>query len=1116
MTSVCETFLKGNEVPLLPATYEWFGINRLSKGGGVGIICLRRLAARKLSIELDLRIECVGIQFVYNNKVVCFLSVYLPQKSFDEIHDCNILFGWVNKQNFDIVLMGGDFNAWCTAWGNVNNVRGTKLYDYISAHGFNVTKMPAPTRLGNKVQRDSYVDFFISPNLPMIENVRVGHRISDHCFCSCSVIFESKTSNRRRVPNFYKTYLLKNCELNNFFRQCNFSANFIDYALDQICDNVMRCIQEGWGRHGIFKHVNSKSKPWFAHSKKFCVKFYRRESRFWEGKVKFIRRNNCTHTYTRGRRYDLDECVLLRDEALAAYKVELSYATAEFDKYVSKLLQNNLHPTVKRLYKVNKKEIPVLKTVNSDKSFTLIASNSSEKATVFNRQFFDNTLIPSNFPIDTDYLDGVRKFLQPYLGNYSCLPAGGFVCEKNLGSELITRENFSDMVRQSKAVDSLFRLNFDLPQILDPCDSLFSRQEIFYTRRRLKKGIGTAVCNNDHIRKLDFGPIDTLFQYLYNFYFMRGYWPVSWRLVTVFPLIKGGNRNAWDPGDYRGISKAPTFGKFFEKLIYQRLHLECGDRIHDSQGGGRARNGAVQQIIRVVEEVQTQVFYSDCDSCPSNAVALALLDVSKAFDKFNRHILIKKLILLGVHGKLLMSVISYFHNRRQRVRVGDAFSDILVTNNGGPQGSVITLFCWLVYINDLATDAGSALFVDDVALWVSNPDATNLLAKLNSELTRVYNWAVLNSVVFDFKKFHIFDLGKQSLPSNSHNNVYFGPENPPWSSVAKYLGLVFDRKLSFIEMMTHVHSRLFETGRKRFFHHCGRASGANPKCLENIFKIWLLPVFDYASAIWIFRIKDLTCFHHSSPILNKYKDAFGKLNSFYMKCARNILGVPPGTGSMAVLVRLGWLPLDYYLALRACIWYLKVINGEAGLSVKKLAFDVYADDELWSNTCLFKPAFLFLTRLSKLSGINLFVLSPKDRVDEIKKAMFLELTAIWETTSISRFTFKIHPMWKKINLNRNMVSKLSTSYYHQYALNRADLNERLCKIKISDTPRCRNGCNKIETVDHILFKCKTYETIRNEIKALCVASNLKFNITTLLNNELLKQLVEKFLLLIHN
>ena len=157
-----------------------------------------------------------------------------------------------------------------------------------------------------------------------------------------------------------------------------------------------------------------------------------------------------------------------------------------------------------------------------------------------------------------------------------------------------------------------------------------------------------------------------------------------------------------------------------------------------------------------------------------------------------------------------------------------------------------------------------------------------------------------------------------------------------------------------------------------------------------------------------------------------------------------------------------------------------------------------------------------MTRLSKLSGINLFVLSPKDRVNEIKKAMFLELTLIWEVSRISRFTFKIHPTWKQINLTRNMVSKISISYFHQYALNRAYLNERLFKIKMSDTSCCRNGCNKVETIDHILFKCKTYATIRNEIKALCVASNLNFNISTLLNNELLQQLVEKFLLLIHN
>ena len=99
-----------------------------------------------------------------------------------------------------------------------------------------------------------------------------------------------------------------------------------------------------------------------------------------------------------------------------------------------------------------------------------------------------------------------------------------------------------------------------------------------------------------------------------------------------------------------------------------------------------------------------------------------------------------------------------------------------------------------------------------------------------------------------------------------------------------------------------------------------------------------------------------------------------------------------------------------------------------------------------------------------------------------------------------------------------MIKKISISNFHQYALNRAALNERLFKIKKSDPPppHCVEILVILETVDHILFKCKAYVPIRNELKALCVASKLKFNIINLLNNELLQQLVEKLLLKIHN
>jgi len=100
-----------------------------------------------------------------------------------------------------------------------------------------------------------------------------------------------------------------------------------------------------------------------------------------------------------------------------------------------------------------------------------------------------------------------------------------------------------------------------------------------------------------------------------------------------------------------------------------------------------------------------------------NYVILALLDISKAFDKLDRVLILDKLYKLGVRGKLFKFLTSYFYDRRQCVRVGDAQSDYVTTENGGPQGSVITMFCFLIYINDICAciqNSDYSLFMDDI------------------------------------------------------------------------------------------------------------------------------------------------------------------------------------------------------------------------------------------------------------------------------------------------------------------------------------------------------------------------------------------------------------------
>ena len=96
--------------------------------------------------------------------------------------------------------------------------------------------------------------------------------------------------------------------------------------------------------------------------------------------------------------------------------------------------------------------------------------------------------------------------------------------------------------------------------------------------------------------------------------------------------------------------------------------------------------------------------------------------------------------------------------------------------------------------------------------------------------------------------------------------------------------------------------------------------------------------------------------HFSFKVDQGYKDIFKKLNSLYMDYLRKILGVTDKSSShLAVLVRLGVMPLNYMLAYRSAIWYLKHIKGLCGPALRDLYSRFLYDDEAFGSTNFFKP-----------------------------------------------------------------------------------------------------------------------------------------------------------------
>ena len=65
------------------------------------------------------------------------------------------------------------------------------------------------------------------------------------------------------------------------------------------------------------------------------------------------------------------------------------------------------------------------------------------------------------------------------------------------------------------------------------------------------------------------------------------------------------------------------------------------------------------------------------------------LDLAKAFDVVNYHILLNKLELLGIRGVTLKLFKNYLYNRKQFVRINKDRSSVENPKTGVPQGTIL-------------------------------------------------------------------------------------------------------------------------------------------------------------------------------------------------------------------------------------------------------------------------------------------------------------------------------------------------------------------------------------------------------------------------------------------
>ena len=100
---------------------------------------------------------------------------------------------------------------------------------------------------------------------------------------------------------------------------------------------------------------------------------------------------------------------------------------------------------------------------------------------------------------------------------------------------------------------------------------------------------------------------------------------------------------------------------------------------------------------------------------------LILLDFSKAFDKVNHSKLNWKLHQYRIRGNALDWIRTFLGNRSQTLVLDGEESGSVPVTSDVPQGSVLGLILFLIYINDLPDELASKirLFADDTVVYLT-------------------------------------------------------------------------------------------------------------------------------------------------------------------------------------------------------------------------------------------------------------------------------------------------------------------------------------------------------------------------------------------------------------
>lgn len=312
--------------------------------------------------------------------------------------------------------------------------------------------------------------------------------------------------------------------------------------------------------------------------------------------------------------------------------------------------------------------------------------------------------------------------------------------------------------------------------------------------------------------------LSPVLRHLFNLSLSHEKVPKLWKTSCLVPVPKKPRPS--DPADYRPIALTSHVMKVLERLVLAQLRPQVRTFLDPLQFAYQPHLGVDDAVIYLLQRAHMHL------DGGGGTVRITFFDFSSAFNTIQPLLLGEKLQGMGVDDTVISWITDYLTGRPQFVRLGSGLSDVVVSDTGAPQGTVLSPFLFTLYTTDFKYNSESChlqKFSDDSAVVGCIREGEE--GEYRTLIDNFVEWSEQNHLRLNINKTRemVIDFRRKKTPSQP---LRIRGEEVEEVADYKYLGVVIDNGLDWKSNTEAVYkkgmSRLYFLRKLRSFNVCSK------------------------------------------------------------------------------------------------------------------------------------------------------------------------------------------------------------------------------------------------------------------------------------------------------